>query len=77
MVEEPHTGAHWHKEFLVDINYLITASETAERLGCTEKMVRKMAGDGRFPSVKVGSLLRFRPIDVDKFVEANLRAEIR
>ncbi|MBT5320280.1 MAG: helix-turn-helix domain-containing protein [Chloroflexi bacterium] len=61
----------------MDINYLITASETAERLGCTEKMVRKMAGDGRFPSVKVGSLLRFRPIDVDKFVEANLRAEIR
>ncbi len=70
-------GTHRHKEFLVDNNYLITAYETAERLGCTEKMVRKMARDGRLPSVKVGALLRFRPADIEAFVEANLRGAAR
>ncbi len=56
---------------------LITASEAAERLGCTEKMVRKMANDGRLPSVKVGALLRFRPLDIDAFVATNLRPAVR
>jgi excisionase family DNA binding protein len=35
-------------------------------------MIRKMARDGRLPYVKVGALLRFRPVDVESFIEANL-----
>jgi excisionase family DNA binding protein len=66
-------GAQRHREFPVaHIDYLITAPEAAERLGCTDKMIRKMARDGRLPYVKVGALLRFRPVDVESFIEANL-----
>ena len=43
----------------------------------TEKMIRKMAWDGRLPFVKVGSLLRFRPEDLESFIEAHLTAAAR
>jgi len=70
-------GSQTQGDLVTTTGYLITAYEAAERLGCTEQMVRKMARDGRFPSVKVGTLLRFRPVDVDRFVEANLREAVR
>jgi len=71
-------GAHQRREIPVTTtNHLIPAADAAERLGCTDKMIRKMAGDGRLPYVKVGSLLRFRPEDLESFIEANFTAAVR
>lgn len=71
-------GAHQRREIPVTTtNHLIPAADAAERLGCTEKMIRKMAWDGRLPFVKVGSLLRFRPEDLESFIEAHFTAAAR
>lgn len=71
-------GTHQRRETPVTTtNHLIPAADAAERLGCTEKMIRKMALDGRLPFVKVGSLLRFRPEDLESFIEAHLTAAAR
>jgi excisionase family DNA binding protein len=49
---------------------LFTADEVAQRLGVSERWVRDHATrrSPRLPVVKLGSLLRFCPADVDAFV---------
>lgn len=44
---------------------------TAERLGTTERWVRRAVAERRIPFVKVGRHVRFRPADLDAFIEAN------
>lgn len=51
---------------------LLDSPQLAARLGCTERMVRKMTAERRIPFVKVGRLVRFRPQDVEAFVSSNL-----
>ena len=50
---------------------LLCAREVAERLGVSERWVRDHAirRTPQLPVIKLGSLLRFRPADVDDFVE--------
>ena len=52
---------------------LLTTPEVADLFSCAEKTVRKMAADGRLRSIKVGSLLRFRPEDLNEFVRCNAK----
>lgn len=49
---------------------LVTAVQVAKRLGVSERWVRDHATrrSPRLPVVKLGSLLRFRPKDVDEFI---------
>jgi excisionase family DNA binding protein len=50
---------------------LRTAIEVAKRLGVSERWVRDHATrrSPRLPVVKLGSLLRFRPEDVEHFID--------
>ncbi len=49
---------------------LFNAEEVAKRLGVSERWVRDHATrrSPKLPVIKLGSLLRFRPTDVDAFV---------
>jgi len=49
---------------------LATAVQVAKRLGVSERWVRDHATrrSPRLPVVKLGSLLRFRPEDVEQFI---------
>lgn len=47
---------------------LMTAREAARYLGYAEGTVRNKASSGELPSVKLGTALRFRLSDLDKWV---------
>ena len=49
---------------------LIDVKRVSELLGCTPRMVRKLASEHTIPVVKVGSLTRFRPGDIDAYIES-------
>lgn len=51
------------------IDHALTAGELAERLQVTPTMIRKLAREGRLPSFRVGTAVRFDP----KLVAAWLR----
>jgi hypothetical protein len=63
-------------EHVIDLNPgassepLATAIQVAERLGVSERWVRDHATrrSPRLPVVKLGSLLRFIPADIDAFI---------
>jgi excisionase family DNA binding protein len=45
------------------------AEEAADYLACSEAHVRDLARTGRLRSFRSGRLLRFRRVDVEKYVE--------
>lgn len=52
----------------------LTAKELARRLGVSRSLIYALAGSGAIPYVRIGKpgrrgVLRFRPEDVDGFVE--------
>jgi excisionase family DNA binding protein len=49
---------------------LLTVEEVAATLAVSERMVRRMAGDGRLAPTKVGKFLRFHPDDVEAYIAA-------
>jgi hypothetical protein len=53
---------------------LLRSQQVADRLGVTERWVRDHATrrSPKIPVVKLGSLLRFRPADIDAFVDGQL-----
>jgi excisionase family DNA binding protein len=48
---------------------LLDASELAERLGITERHVRRLVAERRIPFVKVGRFVRFNPGAVTAWLE--------
>lgn len=50
---------------------LMNAQEVADRLGVSDRWVRDHATrrSPKIPVVKLGPLIRFRSVDIDKFVE--------
>ena len=48
---------------------LITSIEAADRLGCSERMIRKLVQTRQVPFVRVGRLVRFRPEDLNRYVD--------
>jgi excisionase family DNA binding protein len=50
---------------------LLDAQEVAEWLGCSLKMVRKLTATRRLPAIKIGSLTRFDPTAISRFIESN------
>ena len=59
------------------VDNLVDASQAAERLCTTERHVRRLYSERRLPFVKVGKVVRFRPEDLDAFVEANRIGAVR
>lgn len=43
----------------------------ADHLECSASMVRKLNRSGSLRHVRVGRLLRFRPEDITRYIEAN------
>lgn len=56
---------------------LLRAAEAARILGLAPRTLRawRASDPSRLPFVKVGSCVRYRPADVDAYVEANRHAE--
>jgi len=51
---------------------LLDTTAAAERLGVTERWVRRAVAERRLPFVKVGRYVRFRPDDLDRYIERQL-----
>lgn len=47
--------------------------KTAGRLGLSVRTVYQMARDGRMPSIRMGGRWRFRPTDIDSWLQAQVR----
>lgn len=56
---------------------LLTLTEAAERLSVTPRMMRRLYYERRVPFVRVGKHIRFRPVDLDNYIEANVVAAVR
>ncbi len=50
---------------------LIDVPILAERLGCSERHIRRLCHERRIPFMKVGRLVRFDPRDIDAWLTAN------
>ncbi len=51
---------------------LLNCERAANRLGVTDRWVRRAVYERRIPFVKIGRLVRFRPEDLDRYVAENL-----
>ena len=51
---------------------LLSVKESAQRLACSEAMLRKWMYTGKLPFVKVGRLSRLREQDLDAWVRLGL-----
>lgn len=52
---------------------LLTPAQAAEQLQVTESWLKRAAGRGEIPHVKLGSRIRFRTEDLDAIVAAAVR----
>ena len=50
---------------------LMNVDQVAARLGVTPRFVRRLVDERRIPFVKVGKFVRFDPVDVENWIEAN------
>jgi excisionase family DNA binding protein len=50
---------------------LLTVKDVAERLGVTDRHVRKMLQDGELPSYKLGEMRRVEPDAVEAYLAAH------
>ncbi|MGH2711492.1 MAG: helix-turn-helix domain-containing protein [Actinomycetota bacterium] len=60
-------------EIHAQLEPLLTPEQVAGILGCSRKAVYVWAERGILAHVKLGRLVRFRPIDVEKLVESQRR----
>jgi excisionase family DNA binding protein len=56
---------------------LLRPEAVARFLACSPKTVYAWAASGLLPSIRLGRLVRFRPADVQRFVEAHAEARER
>lgn len=57
--------------------YLLGIDEIAEHLGVAPRHVRRLVQERRIPYLKWGHLLRFDPVDVDRWLEDCRRDALR
>jgi excisionase family DNA binding protein len=50
------------------VDRLLSIPEVAERLNCSERLVRKLVFERRLPRTKIGRLVRVAESDVETFV---------
>lgn len=50
---------------------LLDVLQAAERLGVSERWVRRAVAERRIPFIKCGHFVRFDPADLDAFVDRN------
>jgi len=49
--------------------YLLDIDGLAERLGVTDRFVRRLVAERRIPFLKIGKYVRFDPVEIDRWVE--------
>jgi excisionase family DNA binding protein len=49
---------------------LLRVNEVAETLAISRRSVYLLVGSGDLPAIRVGERLRFRPSDIDAYLEA-------
>lgn len=49
---------------------LLTVDEVAAILGCRPRMVRQLYWTGQLAAVKVSSLVRFEPAEVERYIRS-------
>ncbi len=54
---------HTDRPDLIDLRAL------AEKLGVTERHIRRLVAERRVPFIKWGHLLRFDPVDIDRWID--------
>ncbi len=59
----------------VNPNHLITTPQLAERLGVTERFVRRLVTEDRVPFLKIGKFVRFEPARIDQWLTDCRRGE--
>jgi len=55
---------------------LIGSGELAQRLGVSDRHIRRLVRERRIPYVRWGRVLRFDPAEIDEWVEANRTAAL-
>ena len=53
-----------------ELSALIDIATLADRLGVTERFVRRLVEERRVPFLKIGKFVRFHPDDIDHWVSA-------
>lgn len=54
---------------------LIGRAAVAQRLGTTERHIRRLVNESRIPYVKVGGLVRFDQRDIEKWIARNRKGD--
>jgi excisionase family DNA binding protein len=62
-----------NSETLVQSSQLLTASEVRDLLKISKPHLDRLMASGRIKRVKMGRSVRFRPSDVEAFIESNTR----
>lgn len=55
------------------VDRLLTVDEVADILQVSPRTVRTWSWDRRIPSVKIGSRLRFKEADIDRWIDGQTR----
>ena len=55
------------------VRTLLTIEAAADRLGVTPRMVRRLVNERRIGFVRVGKFIRFRPDDLDAYLDQNFQ----
>ncbi len=50
---------------------LIDVPALAERLGMTQRFIRRLTAEDRVPFLKIGKFVRFDPREIDRWVDAH------
>jgi excisionase family DNA binding protein len=52
---------------------LLTTVDMSRLLRCSVQSVYRMTRSGALPSIRIGGLIRYRPEDVERFIDAGQR----
>ncbi len=55
---------------------LIDVAALAERLGVTQRFVRRLTAEDRVPFLKIGKFVRFDPREIDEWVNGQRRPSV-
>ena len=69
-VESRHGGRRQKNGRDERLERLLTLHELAQLLSLSDKTIRRMVAARRLPCIRLGRVLRFRPADLLRFVEA-------
>ena len=64
------TGVMLRRQEALLRDEFLTISDVADMLKISERTVRRLQGRGELPSYRVGSQLRFRRADVERWIES-------